>query len=461
MSTKLKYSPLAYPVTWRGVLFAVAVVATPGVLAASDTQMKRNSSGEAVQITLQQALDEAASENRALQALEHRSRASVHEASAASSERWGELGATISYSYLNDSQTLRPISRELMSGGFEGLPFDRSQFHYGLNYRVPLYLGGRLNNEIRIARMESEKSAVLLEGTRWQIRFNVISLYTAAQSLDQVLDALDEQLAALEKTAARLDVMVSEGKSPEVDRLKVVEELEGVTARRASTAANRIKVSSLLLSLLGRDPSGSLEVDTLPEQMPMLTTDRDELRLALRRNSLLRQAELTAEQGKSGVEVARSAFLPRVYAGANYLENMGTTIDRTMETWMAGLTVELPLFAGRSRFRRMEAAREKDAAARAMLIETQLKLNAQLEDALAKFDAARTSLLSARAQVAAATEAARIEQVRYDTGAGTIEDLLRAQAREEGARAALASSQGELVTAAARINSLVEQEIVK
>jgi outer membrane protein TolC len=62
--------------------------------------------------------------------------------------------------------------------------------------------------------------------------------------------------------------------------------------------------------------------------------------------------------------------------------------------------------------------------------------------------------------VAAGTEAARIEQVRYDTGASTIEDLLRARSREESARAALASARAELVIAAARINTIAEQEIL-
>jgi outer membrane protein TolC len=255
--------------------------------------------------------------------------------------------------------------------------------------------------------------------------------------------------------------MVRQGKRPEVDRLKVVEELEGVKARRAGTAAQRAKVGAMLCSLLGREPTGRLRVDPLPEETPSLDTDRNELRFALQGNSMIRQAQLAIEQGESSVKVARSSFLPKIYAGANYLEHTGATIDRTEETWMAGVTVELPLFVGTSRFQRMDAARERHAAARAALEDAQLKLGAELEDALAQWDAAHANVKSARAQIAAASEAARIEQVRYDTGAGTIEDLLRARAREEGARAALASAQGELLTAAARINSLVEQEIVK
>ena len=61
--------------------------------------------------------------------------------------------------------------------------------------------------------------------------------------------------------------------------------------------------------------------------------------------------------------------------------------------------------------------------------------------------------------MSAGAEAARIETIRYDTGAGTIEDLLRAEARAAGAEAALARARAQVLSAAARINSLVEKEV--
>ncbi len=169
---------------------------------------------------------------------------------------------------MNDNQILRPISSELLANGFNGLPFDRSQAQYGLVYQIPLYLGGKLNNQIRIARLESQKSKALLEGNRWQGRFNVVSLYSTAQALDGVQMSLAEQIAALEQTKARLDEMVQLGKRPDVDRLKVVDELEGVKGQRANVQADRIKVGALLLSVLGRDPAAGVTVDSLPEKNP-------------------------------------------------------------------------------------------------------------------------------------------------------------------------------------------------
>lgn len=411
-------------------------------------------------LTLAQAIDEALRANPGLRGSGHQTRAAENEASAASRSRWGGLNAVGSYSYLNDDQIIRPMSSELLAGGFAGAPWDRSQAHYGVSYELPLYLGGKLNNQIQIARLEARKSAELLEGSRWQVRFNVISLYSTAQALDQAEAALDGQIAALTQTKTNLDEMVSLGKRPDVDRLKVVEDLEAAKSDRAGVGADRRRIAALLLSVLGRDPAGDVTVDGQLATPAPIDNASSLLPGVVNNNSVIRTANLSAEQASRGVKVARSEFLPKVYAGANYLENTGTTIHRDEETWGATVSVSLPLFEWGSRFSKLKAARARQDAAMEALRQTQLQTEAAWQDALAKFTAAQTNADAAEARVAAGTEAARIEQVRYDTGASTIEDLLRARSREEAARAALASARANLVISAARINTIAEKEIL-
>jgi len=448
-----------------------------------------------IHLSLEQAIDEALKANPGLKAAGHQSRAAEGDASAASRSRWGGLNAVGSYSYLNDDQIIRPMSSQLLAGGFAGAPWDRSQAHYGVSYDIPLYLGGKLDNQVQIARLEARKSAELLEGSRWQVRFNVVSLYSTAQALDQAAAALDEQIAALTQTKTNLDEMVSLGKRPDVDRLKVVEDLEAAKSDRAGIGADRRRVATLLLSVLGRDPAGDVTLEAQagsadfqsavspassrqtvessgaadhsqpsrignPRYSRLEVCATNALPPAVTDNSVIRTARLSAEQAARGVKVARSEFLPKVYAGANYLENTGTTIDRNAETWGATVSVSLPLFEWGSRFSKLKAARARQDAATEALRQTQLQTEAAWQDALAKFDAAKTNVDAAQARVAAGTEAARIEQVRYDTGASTIEDLLRARSREEAARAALASARADLVISGARINTIAEKEIL-
>jgi outer membrane protein TolC len=445
--------------SWKPLLLTTAVLwaSCPASAVAGDTSAATNTAP--LHLTLAQAIDEALKANPGLRAAGHQFNAAEGEASAVARSRLGAVNAVGSYSYLNDDQIIRPMSSEILANGFAGAPWDRSQAHYGLDYEIPLFLGGRLENQIQIAKLEARKAADLVEGTRWQIRFNVVSLYSTLQALDQTKRALDEQIAALAQTKTNLDEEVALGKRPEVDRLKVIEDLEAAKADRASAGADRRRVASLLLSVLGRNPAEHLVVE--PQGGPSMAGTNDAVvPSVVTDNSVIRTARLSAEQAARGVKVARGEFMPSVYAGANVMENRGMTIDRNEETWGVSVSVNLPLFEWGSRFSRLKAARARQAAAQETLRQTELQTEAAWQDALAKFDAAQTNVVAAVARVAAGTEAARIEQVRYDTGAGTIEDLLRARSREEAARAALASAQADLVIAAQRLNTIAEKEIL-
>ncbi|HHQ48929.1 MAG TPA: TolC family protein [Acidobacteria bacterium] len=463
------------------VLAAVALCAGPVALAQEGTAPAQtttqpaaaspNDQAEAtppaetgpIHLSLEEAITGVMEANPGLKALGHRSAAAAKNASAAGRKRWGNLDAFFTYTRYNDDRLVRPMSWEMISeaGGFAGLPWDRNQRHYGLTYSIPLYLGGQLSNNIKIANFESQKAEALVEGTRWQLRFNATSLYTAAQTLDRVEGSLGELVKSLEKTKERLDLMVESGKRPEVDRLKVVEQLEDARAQRESVRADRVRVGALLLALMGKDPSLGIVVDPLPDRTPGPTMTPEELRTAALENSTIRRARFTYDESESQVKVRTASFIPKVFASGNVTQNAAPSVDDPLDSWQVSVGVVVPILHGTSRFEELAAAKEQRSAAEASVQNTQLRVQSQLEEALARFKAAQAELKAARARVAAGTEAARIEQIRYDTGASTIEDLLRAQARKQAAEASLAKARGGLITAAERINSIVEKEAMK
>lgn len=437
--------------SFRPILLLVAgVVLTAGPLAAAEVHM-----------SLENTIADALAAGPGLQAIGSSAKAAHREAKAANRRRWGTLDGVASYQQLQDDVIVRPISSELLAGGFASLPFDDQQWHWGVVAEVPLYLGGKLSNGIKISKLSAEKSIALLEGTRWQVRFNITSLYAAAQSLDAIDTALARQLSALEATNSRLELMVREGKRPDIDRLKVVEELEGARADRAGVQANRRKAGAMLLSLMGRDPAGEIAVDPLSDRLPELTTTPSDLRASLDETSMVRQARLALEQAESSVKIATSEYIPKVVARGNYLMNDGRSLDRSYNTWAVSVGMVVPLIHGGARPEHRAAAKEHRQAAEYLLVKAHLDTAAHLEDALAELGAARAAVEAAEARVAAGAEAARIEQIRYDTGAGTVEDLLRARAREEGAHSDLARAHAHALTAGARINSIVERKAVQ
>ena len=431
-------------------------------LAARPAAAQTPAPAPAPRLTLQEALAEALANAPGLQAAAAQGRAAQENATAAGHARFGQLDGVLSYAHYQDDQILRPISQQLFGPlGFLGLPWDRDQLHYGVAFQVPVYTGGRLSSAIRIAALQAEQASLFTEGTRWDIRANTTALYAALQTLDAVAVALDRSIDALDATHRRLALMVDQGRRPRLDLLKLDEELEEAHGRRAGVDADRARVRALLLAVMGRDPASPLEVDPLPDPDLAAAPGGSDVATVAQATSPVRRAMLAAEQAREAVTVSRAARLPSVALRGNLLGHTGLSISDTLKTWDLSVAVTVPLFDGGARAAATSASRELALAADAAATRALLDREAQVVDAEARFTAAGESLKAARARVAAAVEAARIEQVRYDTGVGTVEDLLRVRAREFAAASALAQARGDRISAAARLNALSEKEIVQ
>ena len=159
------------------------------------------------------------------------------------------------------------------------------------------------------------------------MRFNVVSLYSTAQALDQVVAALDEQIAALArkpKRTGRNGLDWANARTWTGSRWWKTS--KPPKASRAGVRADRVKVGALLLSVLGRDPAGGVTVDALPEKNPLAGNRLNSPACRRRRQTIPSFAPRgwPPNRPTRGVKVARSEFLPKVYAGANYLDNTGT-----------------------------------------------------------------------------------------------------------------------------------------
>ncbi len=447
-------------VSWRFLVPMVAISLLIGTVTATAQDYAVAEPGT-MTLQLDQAITMALDQSPAVQGVTYKSQSAAEKAKAAGRSRWGHLDAVASADRYEGARVLMPLSRELINGGLPNAPFDRNQIHYGLTYEIPLYLGGKLSASIEIAKIEAAKADALRDGTRWQIRYNVVSLYSGVQTLDDALKASSALIHTLEAVQTRLQLMVDNGKRPELDLLKVNDEMAEARANHAALQAQRTKVAGLLLALLGQDPSLALTITPLAEVDPVLTVPVDSLQAMALNSSPVKQAILTSRQAGSGVKSARGGFMPSVVGQANYFRHHAGSVDDDPTTWQLTLGVKLPLFNGTSRFAALSAAKAGQRAADESVKLARLRSQADLNYALARLDAARTGLTAAQARVASAGEAARSEQIRYDSGASSIEDLLRARTREEAAHTALAQATGEVKIAAEQINAVVEMEVIQ
>jgi outer membrane protein len=451
--------PLLYSVGLATVAVLMAVGPTSSL--AQSVPLAAPAPGDTLHLGLAEAIGRALDDNLGLRAGAEQAHAADRAAAAAFRQHFGDLEAVAWASRFSDSQLVRPMSQALLAGGFANLPFAQDQAHYGLTYELPLFVGGKLVAASHLARLKADEASALLEGTRWQVRTNVTTTYAATQVLAAAAAAYGDEVASLEKTHARIELMVRQGKRPEVDLLKATDALAEAQAELADAQAERTHVRALLLALLDYPPDQTIALDSLPDRVATLPAGSMDWDALVQDAAAVTAAKLRVQQAASSKHLALGDFLPKLSVRGNLLEHAGSGVPGTLETWELTLQASVPVFTGGRHVAAYQSAAAGERAADLALQQTVLQQEAEIRGALASLEAANEGLDAARTRVAAAGEAARIEAVRYDNGAGTIEDLLTAQARAAAAAAFLAKAQGDVLGASARINALVEKEIVR
>jgi outer membrane protein TolC len=174
---------------------------------------------------------------------------------------------------------------------------------------------------------------------------------------------------------------------------------------------------------------------------PGIVEDADSLigRAVRERPDLAAQRAL-AEQARARVSVARSQALHSLSVGGNtgetsFYSDSGKSFGPYRNSYSATLTLSFPLFSGGSQFYNVQAASAaaEAAARRAQGFEQQVIY--EVFNAYYALRTATQQVRTSRDLLASATESEQVALARYKAGAGSLLDLLTAQAALAGARA--------------------------
>lgn len=147
---------------------------------------------------------------------------------------------------------------------------------------------------------------------------------------------------------------------------------------------------------------------------------------ALKNRPELKSASKRIEVSKGGVDLAKSAFGPKVRAEGSYGWRDNIVLPRE-EEWLAGVSIEWPLFTGFFRQHRLDRAKAEQTKEEAEARQQLLRVRQEVWTAHSKLTETYQAIQATQALVQDARESLRLAQERYEVGAGTITDLLDAQ----------------------------------
>jgi len=283
-------------------------------------------------LTLEEAQQLAAKNNRNLQLARLKVQEAMHKRAGARSDYFPKASANASYLYFSQKLGTTVTAGEL---GLGFLPPPLPSIPVPINLvKQNLFLGGvtvgqpltqlfKIQQEVRAATSEQEIAAARSAEGEDEVRYAVEQLYYALLVSQRQRQAAESKLAAAEQLLADAQNAVDTGNALKVAsigrRAGLLEARQNLQAARDLEAdySEALNLCIGLPSTTGLAPAEPLRPDF------QLSSADEAVRAALERSPDVREARASVDQARAGVRAARADYIPEVTALVQYFHQAG------------------------------------------------------------------------------------------------------------------------------------------
>lgn len=335
----------------------------------------------------------------------------------------------------------------------QNIPSTTSNFYsVGIDAGYQVDLWGGIARSIEAARGDVGAAQAELDAARITVAAETARSYALACGFAAQAAVARETANLQQRTLELTQRLLSAGRGTQRDVDQAVVLTESARAQVPQLEAERRAALYALAALTGRTPA---ELDqesarcTVPPNVAQLIPVGDGAALLARRPDVRRaERQLAADTARVGVAVAELypsiTLLGSISLGARRL---GDLADSDSLNFSLGPLISwniANIATGRTRVRQSEASAEASLAAFDGTVLTALK---EVEQALARYAGEIERNVALRRAEGAASNAARIAELRFETGRDSFLQRLDAERDRAAARAALAQSNAALAEA--------------
>lgn len=306
--------------------------------------------------------------------------------------------------------------------------FDNTIYDAGVSLTLPLYVGGRLDRGLTIARIKKEIAEDRFLMSKQELIYNVTAVYYKIAQLEKLLELREAAVKQLESHKRNAELFLEAGTIPRVELLKVETELAHTRQSVISVKNSMESTYEILKVLMGMD-----DLDARPSIIYAPQPDykypvvaEESVTVALSQRPDYRVASRRVNMASESVRLVNGKWLPSVFLSGDYSERSGDRLE-FKDNWSLGLRLSVPLFEGgiikaeegRERMQ-VDKAREEERAVR-------MEITREVKEAYLNIDSATKRIEVAKVALDAARESMRIENLKYENGSGTSTDVIDAQ----------------------------------
>ena len=331
------------------------------------------------------------------------------------------------------------------------------QFNTGLSASVDLFTGFRRLANYRSADATQDAADAEVVNQRYLVSAATAQLFYTSLANEELVRVAEAQL---ERAKEELQISVNKfqaGAATRSDTLTATVDLGSARLALLQAQANLATAQANLARQIGVDGV----VRAVPDSQLPPVPDTTELRTAaLRQAPVVMQAAASERATAATLWSNRSQYLPKLTASYN------TSSQGLNQPWQGfdggnrnlnrlSFALSWTLFDGFQRERTAAQSAVDLDNARAQTADTRRQLGADLTQQLAAMSTGFAKIGITGANVVAAAEARRVTQERYRLGAGTLLDLLTAQANQTQAEVNQVQARYDYLIARAQVEALI------
>lgn len=387
-------------------------------------RVHRAYAGEVLQLTLDEALKIALSDNPTIKVADQ----DIELKKVSAKKAWQSLLPTVD---LNGTITYTIKTATMNIGGNQvKMGNDASNTWNGaLNISLPVYAPA----VYRTMKMTKDDIALAAEKSRAS-RLDLINQVTKAYY--QLMLAQDSY-AVLQKSYNYSEenynvvkAKFEQGSVSEYDKISAEVQMRNIKPNvvAAANAVNLAKTQMKVLLGIG-DPELEIQIQDNLKNYEQAVHEHDPLeQVSLEQNTTLRQFTFNEKLLDHSLRIQKSAFIPTL--ALNYQYQYQALFNQNFQFWnynwtpssTLALTLSIPLFHA-DNFTKMKTTRIQMQQLAENRLNTERQLNMQVQTYLDNMQASNEQMASNKESVAQAEKGLLIAQKRYDVGRGTILEL--------------------------------------
>lgn len=399
-------------------------------------------------LTLEECLDIAVKNNPDIAQRQWDTKTALAEKDIAKGSLWPSIHAEGGYEHYRDDRLIQPRR----PGTSEALQFTDDLVSGDIVLMMPLYTGGRLQNQVKAAELLTKSAQQQLAYSQTELVFNITSIFYSMLGQKEVINSLIFSQETLQEHYKRTNELMKAQKAARVDLMRTEVRLADIEQQllreRNVLDIQRFMLASLLgcnAEIKAVDIQGQLTLGDVPAGL------EHGLTFALTHRHDYQSLSSRVGAQRKRLDVAQSRRLPEVSFRASYGNRWDSDdFNEDNEVGSVGIFAQIPLFEGGSIEAGIRRERSQLRAQQEGLRKLELQIQVEVETAVSNIESTRARIGVTEKAVEMAKESLRIEREKYDLGKGAIVDVLDAQS-------ALLGSQMNYYRALADYNTAIAQ----